>query len=129
MKIGEVAREAGVSISAVRYYERLGLVPEAPRTPSGYRAFDPSVVPRLRFIQRAQVLGFSLEEIRELLGLRSVPGARAAEVQRLARKKLEDVESKMADLARIHRSLLDLLRACPGAGATRECPIMDALEH
>jgi MerR family transcriptional regulator, copper efflux regulator len=128
LKIGEVARQTGVSVEAIRYYERLGLIGEAPRTRSGYRRFAPGVLRRLRFIQRAQRLGFSLEQIRELLELRSSPRASAADVRRLAQAKLAQVESKLADLERIRQALLDVSCACSGRGAVSDCPILEALE-
>lgn len=128
MKIGKVAQRAGLSVSAVRYYERLGLLPEAPRAPSGYRRFEPEVLRRLGFIQRAQALGFSLDEIRELLELRSAPGASAAAVRSLAQEKLARIEAKLADLERMRRALLQVIGRCGGGAAASDCPILDALE-
>jgi MerR family transcriptional regulator, copper efflux regulator len=128
LKIGEVARQTGISVEAIRYYERLGLLREAPRTESGYRKFAPEVVRRLRFVQRAQALGFSLQEIRELLELRSSPAASASEVQRLAEAKLAEVDRKLADLARIREALATVSCTCSGEGPISECPILDALE-
>ena len=127
LKIGEVAKSTGISVEAIRYYERLGLIREAPRTASGYRQFEPQVVRRLRFVQRAQALGFSLEEIRELLELRASPDASAAEVRRIARAKLAQIEGKMEDLARIRDALDDVSCACSGEGPVGDCPILDAL--
>lgn len=129
LKIGHVARTTGLSVEAIRYYERLGLIDEAERTASGYRQFDPGVVRRLRFIQRAQALGFSLEEIRELLELRLSPAAPAAEVRMKADAKLSEIEAKLSDLWRMRRALKDLARSCCGDGPTSDCPILDALEH
>jgi DNA-binding transcriptional MerR regulator len=97
LRIGQVARRTGLSVETIRYYERLGLVAEAARTPSGYRQFEPEVVERLRFVQRAQALGFSLEEIRELLELRLSPGGHAADVRRRAEAKLDDIRAKARD--------------------------------
>ncbi|HUO87320.1 MAG TPA: heavy metal-responsive transcriptional regulator [Thermoanaerobaculia bacterium] len=128
LKIGEVARRTGVSVAAIRYYERLGLVGEPPRSASGYRQFEDGVIRRLGFIQQAQALGFSLQEIAELLDLRSSPAASASEVRELAQAKLADVETKIADLARIHGALLAVIRSCTGSRPTSECPILEALE-
>lgn len=128
LKIGQVARRTGISVEAIRYYERLGLIREPPRSTSGYRQFGAAVVRRLRFIQRVQALGFSLHEIRELLQLQQSQGAPAAEVRSLMEGKLGEVERKMADLERIRQALLDLSCTCTGTGTVSECPILDALE-
>lgn len=128
MKIGDVARRSGISVEAIRYYERLGLIPEAPRTRSGYRRFDEDAIRRLRFVQRAQGLGFALEEIRQLLDLRLDSGATAGDVSERAHRKLTDIEGKIADLERMRDSLRQLTRACCGEGLMSECPILEALE-
>lgn len=128
LKIGDVAKSTGISAEAIRYYERLGLIREAERTDSGYRQFGPEVVQRLRFIQRAQALGFSLEEIREMLELRASPTASAAEVRQLVQAKLAQVEHKLADLARIRDALAAVSCTCSGEGPISECPILDALQ-
>lgn len=127
LKIGEVARSTGLSVEAIRYYERLGLLREIPRTDSGYRQFDSGDVRRLRFVQRAQALGFSLEEIRELLELRGSPSASAAEVRQVAQAKLAQIEHKLEDLARIRDALEAAACTCTGTGPASECPILDAL--
>ncbi len=128
LKIGELSKRAGISVEAIRYYERLGLIRQVARTPSGYRHFDPDVVRRLWFIQRAQALGFSLEEIRELLELRVASGSTTRDVRQRAEAKIAGIEAKIADLERMRRALEDLTEACRGAGPAGECPILDALE-
>lgn len=129
MKIGDIAHLAGVSVAAIRYYERLGLLEKAPRARSGYRDFAPEAVRRLAFIQRAQALGFSLPEIRQLLALARGSGAPAAEVRAQVEAKLAAVESKMRELEGLRKALRGLEDACcEGAGTTSECPILDALE-
>lgn len=128
LRIGQVASATDVSVEAIRYYESLGLIREAPRTASGYRQFEPEVVRRLRFVRRAQELGFSLEEIRELLELRASPEAPASEVRGLARAKLTQIAGKLADLMRLRDALQELSCACSGEGPTTECPILDALD-
>lgn len=128
LRIGDVSKRAGISVEAIRYYERLGLIRQAARTASGYRKFDPDVVRRLQFIQRAQVLGFSLEEIRELLELRLTPGARNRDVRQRAEAKVAGIEARIAELQRMRAALHDLTAACCGAGTVGECPILDALE-
>lgn len=128
MRIGEVAKETGISVEAIRYYERLGLIPEAGRNASGYRQFEPEVVRRLHFVQRAQDLGFTLEEIRELLELHTERGGSAAIVRERAEAKLASIEGKIADLEGMRDALHTIVSACCGGGTTDDCPILDALE-
>ena len=127
MKIGELARRADVAIDTVRYYERQGLIPAPPRSASGYRHYGDADVAKLRFIRRAKALGFTLEEIRELLALsgrreQDMAGMKAAAIQKLAM-----VEDKLAELERIRSGLQRLVASCPGHGALAHCPILDAL--
>lgn len=125
MGIGKVAKLAGVSIDTVRYYERNGLLAPAKRLASGYRRYDELQLSRLRFIRRAQELGFSLKDIRELLGLSAQRDV--ARVKRAAEKKLEEVEGRLAALERVRKGLSTLIEACPGHGRARDCPILQAL--
>lgn len=125
----EVAERAGVNVQTVRYYERRGLIPEPPRTSAGYRQYGPEHVARIRFIKRAQELGFTLEEAHELLKLRATPAAERGDVRRVAQDKIEEVRAKIHDLMRIEAKLEELVAACDGEGATDECPILHALEE
>ncbi len=128
LSIGEVAAATEMRVEAIRYYERRGLIPQAPRRASGYRAFPASTIPRIRFIHRAQQLGFSLDEIGELLSLRVDPAATCSEVKERAEDRLRDVREKIASLRRIEDALGRLTETCQGgAGPTSECPILDAL--
>ena len=127
LKIGEVASQTGVSVEAVRYYERLGLLPEAPRSRSGYRQFDAQAVRWLGFIQRAQELGFSLWEIREMLALWQAPEGSAAQVRDMARTKISEVEAKIRDLVEIRDALEAVTSSCTGAGPAADCPILHVL--
>jgi MerR family transcriptional regulator, copper efflux regulator len=127
LTIGQVARGADVGVETIRFYERQGLIPEPPRTNSGYREYPAETVDRLRFIQRAKELGFSLREIEELISLRLDEGARAADVRARAEAKLQDIEEKIHDLQRMRDTLLELTRACMAEGTTDECPILRAL--
>ena len=127
MKIGEVAKAAGIGIDAIRFYEREGLVEKPARRPSGYRVYEPDVVHRLRFIRRAKTLGFSLKEIAELLSLDADPHATAADVQRLAEKRLADIDDKIRSLQRMRGALRQLAAGCPGRGPTRSCSILRSL--
>ncbi|MBV6418418.1 MAG: Mercuric resistance operon regulatory protein [Steroidobacteraceae bacterium] len=127
MKIGELAKSTGVPIDTVRYYERHGILPTPRRRPSGYRSYDEGDRARLRFIRRAKALGFTLEEIRDLLALTARRGRNMAGVKRAASGKLADVEHKLADLVRVRDGLRALVDACPGHGDLAQCPILAAL--
>ena len=127
MTIGRLAKQAGVNIDTIRYYERNGLIPEPARRLSGYRQYGPTDVARLRFILRAKHLGFTLAEIGELLSLsadRNVKG-----VKRRAEGRLEQVEHKIKELQRVRRGLRTLIQACPGHGDLERCPIIAALSE
>ena len=115
-------------MQTVRYYERRGLLPAAPRRPSGYREYDGAALDRLRFIRRAQELGFTLGEIADLLELRLDPRTTAAEVKASANRKLESVAGKIRDLERIRDALTHLAGLCRGGrGPTGDCPLLEAL--
>ena len=127
MKIGELARRAGVNIDTVRYYERQGLLPKAERLASGYRVYTEEDAKRLRFVRRAKALGFTLLEIRELLELSSHRDDDMAAMKTAAIGKIDDVKAKLAELERIRAGLETLVASCPGHGALDQCPILDAL--
>ncbi len=129
LSIGQVARRAQVGVETIRFYEREGLVAPPPRSPSGYRQYQPDTIARLGFIQRAKTLGFSLREIRELLELRADPHASSCDVKHAAETKLADIECKISDLQRMQTTLSALINECPGEGPMSACPIVDALEH
>src|SRR5712692_7713612 len=92
LTIGRLAKQAGINLETVRYYERRGLLPKPPRTASGYRLFPADAALRLRFIRRAQELGFSLKEIRDLLALRVSPRTTSAEIRKRTEAKIADIE-------------------------------------
>ena len=127
MRIGEVAATAGCNIQTLRYYERRGLLRAPERTPSGYREYPPDTVRLIRFIKRAQDLGFTLEEVEELLKLRNAQGKRRREVRPIAEAKMRDIESKVTRLQAMHRALGGLVEACASHRASLSCPILDAL--
>ncbi|HPE81285.1 MAG: Zn(2+)-responsive transcriptional regulator [Sedimenticolaceae bacterium] len=130
LTIGKLARQANVGVETLRYYERRGLIEPQRRTDSGYRLYDDDAGRRLQFIRRAQTLGFSLDEIAELLSLSNQPTASAADVKRLARAKINDIEARIRDLDRMKTALSALEDQCPGhAGTTAECPILAALNQ
>ena len=128
LTIGKLASRGGVNVQTIRYYERSGLLPEPRRATSGYRLYTDDAVRRLNFIKQAQLLGFSLSEIQELLSLRIESGTTCADVRQRARQKIVGVDTKIEDLQRIKRALTKLVATCRGNGPTSECPILDALE-
>ncbi len=125
--IGKLATRAGVGVDTVRYYERNGLLSPRGRLASGYRRYSELEVARLRFIRRAQALGFSLKEIRELLALSSQRDV--AQIKRSAEAKLADVAQRIADLQRMHDGLARLVAECPGHGRSADCPILQTLGY
>ena len=128
LTIGQVADAADVNIQTIRYYERRGLFPTPRRTPAGYRQYADDAVARLRFIKHAQELGFSLQEIQELLGLRVRHGAACDAVERKTRQKIEVVQQRIRDLQRMKRTLERLAAACTARRPTDDCPILEVLE-
>jgi MerR family transcriptional regulator, copper efflux regulator len=128
LTIGQMAKQAGVGVETIRFYERKGLVEQPARRQSGYRQYSQEVVRRIRFIKRAQELGFSLKEITELLSLRVDPQTSCRDVKRRTEAKIGDVDEKLRDLQRIKKALVKLNAACSGSGPTSQCPILDALE-
>jgi Hg(II)-responsive transcriptional regulator len=126
---GQVARKANVNIETIRYYERRGLIPEPPRRESGYRQYSQDAVDQVRFIKRAQELGFSLQEIRELLTLKLDPSTPAIEVREKAEAKVQDIEGKIDTLQKMRHALLHLIGQCDGHGTVQDCPIIEALEQ
>lgn len=129
LTIGELARAGGIGVETVRFYERKGLLPEPPRTHSGYRQYPAETVDRVRFVRRAQSLGFTLREVTELLDLRVDDVAACGPVEARAREKLEQVAGKIAELRRIEAALRRLVRACEAREPTGECPILEELDH
>ena len=125
---GDLARRCGVNFETVRYYEQQGLIPEPARTASNYRVYDAEAVQRIRFVKRAQELGFTLKEIRELLALRARPEARCATVRARARAKMDDIDGKIETLQAMRRALARLTKECGGRGPVTRCPILGALD-
>ncbi len=126
--IGKLAKQSGIGVETLRYYERRGLLKPLRRTASGYRIYNAEAGQRLQFVRRAQALGFSLDEITELLHMNARPETSAAEVKQLTRAKILDIESRIRDLQRMRDALLELECQCPGdSGTIEECPILVAL--
>lgn len=127
--IGQLAKAVGVNVQTLRYYERLKLLIPSARTSSGYRLYSPSEVARLRFIKNAQALGFTLQEIDDLLRLRVSSTARCGDVQRKAQAKLQQVDAKVRDLRALAGALRGLIRSCQAGQPTDRCPILHSLEQ
>jgi Hg(II)-responsive transcriptional regulator len=128
MSIGELARSTGVNVETVRYYERRGLLAPPSRTRAGYRRFDPEAARQVRFIKRAQGLGFTLKEIQDLLTLRADPDTTCADVKHRAQVKIKDIDSKLELLTAIRQTLSELVDICDGGQGTGRCPILNSLE-
>lgn len=128
LTIGALAERAGVGVETVRFYERRGLVRRPARPRLGYRSYPEEAVGRIRFIRNAQAIGFSLQEIKDLLALRVTAGTSCAAVRSRARAKVIDVERRMSDLERIRSALEGLIASCPGRGTIAACTILEALD-
>ncbi len=129
LTIGKLAKQAGVNIDTVRYYERRRLLSPDGYLDSGYRLYAPEAAQKLRFIKNAQELGFTLKEISGLLRLRVSGRARCGDVKRRARAKLSDVESRIRRLEAMRQVLKELLRTCHSGRTTDHCPILRSLEE
>ncbi len=128
LRTGEVAKAAGVNLQTIRFYEREGLLPPPKRAPSGYRQYGEEAVRIVRFIKRAQELGFTLREAKELLKLRSAGPKRAAAARVAAESKLRDVDVKIRDLTAMRVALSSLVETCSCSSGPVSCPILEALE-
>jgi Cu(I)-responsive transcriptional regulator len=126
INIGEAARRSGVSPKMVRHYESLGLLPRIARTDSGYRQYSETEVHTLRFIRRSRELGFSMEEIAQLLGLWQNRRRASASVRRVAQQHAQDLQQRIEALQSMQRSLQHLIHCCHGDDRP-DCPILDDL--
>jgi MerR family copper efflux transcriptional regulator len=127
MTVGTAARRAGVKIDTIRYYERRALLPKSPRTQAGYRSLTDETVQRLRFIKHAQALGFTLNEIKQLLALRVTPGKTCADVRSRAEAKTADIERKIRSLQVMKRALQQFVSACESDGPASKCSFLENL--
>lgn len=129
MKISELARKAGVGVETVRFYERKGLISQPNRpVDGGFRSYPEQTIARIKFIRRAQYLGFSLLEVRELLSLRIDPSTDCSQIKKLATVKRLEVTEKIEHLKIIRAALDTIIGNCPGAGNIRECSIVEEME-
>jgi len=126
MMIGAMSKATGCNIETIRYYERVGILPSPPRTSGGHRDYDNQHLKRLNFVRRSRELGFSLDEIRQMLRLVEGGDVTCTQVHAMASEHLADVQSKIADLTRMERTLQDTTAKCAG-GTTPDCPIIDVL--
>lgn len=130
LSISEVAKECGVNIETIRYYEKRGLIQDPPRTATGYRAFPTEVIERIKFIKRAQELDFTLSEIQKLISISDNDGNfTATDAKQFAMEKLREVEDKIRGLGSVKSLLEDLLERCSGSGPICECPIIQNLSR
>ena len=129
LTIGQVAKAAHVNVETLRYYERRGLVPKPPRSLSSYRRYPEDTAPRVLFVKHAQALGFSLQEIRELLSLRTTPKARCADVKRRAEAKINEIDAKARALRAMSNALRRLVSQCEGELPASACPILESFDE
>ena len=128
LTVGQTARLAEVGIPTMRFYERAGLLPKPPRTTSNYRLYPDEMVARIRFIRRAQELGFTLKEIKDLLELRVRRGRSCGEVRSRAESKIADIEARIRSLRQMRRALTRLADECGARGSATGCPLLEFLE-
>src|SRR5712692_1259233 len=129
LRIGAVARTAGVNVQTLRYYERRRLLRAPQRDPNGYRYYDADSVRLVRFIKRVQALGFSLREVQALLRLRDTRGIPCEQVRKRAEAKVVDILAKERQLAAMRRALEGLVASCRTERGRRHCPLLDALNE
>ena len=128
LTIGKLARAAGVGVETVRFYERKALIANPPRRASGYRQYPADTVARIRFIKKAQQLGFTLRQIKELFALRLDPETSCMEVKQRAESKIADIEQKIVALRTMKAALANLVADCTEQGPARDCPILEAFD-
>jgi len=127
LTIGQLSKQAGVKVVTIRYYEGLKLMPVPPRTQANYRVYDQQQLRRLRFIRRCRDLGFTLDQIGELLNLSTQGAKECSRVDRITEEHLKEIESKVADLRRLAAELRRIKNCCPGKRLIADCRILQAL--
>jgi len=128
LTIGQIAKRTGLTVETVRFYEKKGLILAPERSESGYRQYSSDTLKRLYFILRAKEVGFTLNDIAELLDIRRKPGSTCSDIKLRALEKMEDIEKKVTDLQKIHDSLSQLVLRCSGTGKLSDCPILESLD-
>jgi MerR family mercuric resistance operon transcriptional regulator len=129
VRIGEVAKESQVSVEAIRFYERVGLITAPGRSACGYRQYSESAIRQIQFIQHAKRLGFSLKEISELIKLKDTRNASCASVKSTAKARIADIQQKIDDLERMKSELQPLIAQCKASDPISDCPILGALDE
>ena len=127
MKIGDLAQASATGVETIRYYERQGLLPAPQRRPSGYREYDEAAVRQVRFVRGAKELGFSLEEIAQLLRLQDDREHGVDGIRRQAQARLDALDARIARMTAMRDALAALVAACPGEGAPEACPILERI--
>jgi MerR family mercuric resistance operon transcriptional regulator len=125
--IGTLSKRTGCNVETIRYYEHIGLLPPPARSTGGYRLYEPRHLTRLTFVRRARALGFSIAEVRTLLGLADRRSRSCARVRAVAARHLEDVRARIADLQALERTLKATVARC-ARGNGSDCPLIEALE-
>lgn len=128
LNIGEVAKQTGITVETVRFYEKQGLIAAPPRSVSGYRQYPPETVKRVQFIQNAKAVGFTLKDIAELLALHRKPGTSCSDIKLRATQKIEEVEQKIHELQNIRNALGRMIMKCGDGNDLSDCPILEELE-
>lgn len=126
LSIGQLAKDGGVKVQTIRYYEQIGLIPPAYRTAGNHRQYSMRHVDLLKFIRHGRALGFSLDEVRELLALREAPDRACGEVDEIAKRHLVDVEEKISQLQGLQAELKSMIKQCAG-GTVSSCRIIEVL--
>jgi len=131
MSIGQVAKQTGLSVEAIRYYEKEALITPPDRSGAGYRIYQPEIVKRVLFIKRAKAVGFSLKEIRELLSLKASESTCCADIKNVTLEKIAQIENKISELETMRNVLTDLATRCESENASglSDCPILDSLDQ
>ncbi|MDX1456590.1 MAG: Cd(II)/Pb(II)-responsive transcriptional regulator [Marinobacter sp.] len=129
MKIGQVSKQTGVAVETIRYYEKIGLLPEPEREDSGYRRYGPDHLKRLLFIKRCRNLDMAQEEIRQLIGLMNQPEAGCHEVDQLLEHHLHHVQQRIVELQALQQEMQALRAACASEGQVSECGILNSLKQ
>ncbi len=128
MRIGKLSACTGVNIETIRYYERIGILPAPPRTQGGYRIYNQDQQKRLGFVRRSRELGFTLKQVRGLLGLVDIGKYTCADVEKIALDHLNEIQIKIADLKKLEKSLKEIASHCVD-GTLKQCPIIDVLSR
>ncbi len=129
MTRGEISRQTEISARTIRFYEEKGIIPIPERTANGYRNYDSSMIPRLKFIKNAQRLGFSLNEIKELADMKIIPSTSCESIHEKANNKILDIEMKINELSRIKEALIKFTRYCSPGKGIEECEFLHLMEN